>query len=105
MTPAPFSELLLETSQGRLAGLVRRKPGKPRVLCLHGWLDNAASFGTSIAFTDHFCVEDFTCLTHVIFEILPANVPRQVANVDSATLALRSRRKSMPLGIASVVVG
>lgn len=37
-------ELQLETSQGRLAGLGWRQEGAPRVLCLHGWLDNAASF-------------------------------------------------------------
>jgi len=34
----------LDTSQGRLAGLSWRQEGAPRVLCLHGWLDNAASF-------------------------------------------------------------
>jgi pimeloyl-ACP methyl ester carboxylesterase len=37
-------EIQLETGQGRLAGLGWRRPGAPRVLCLHGWLDNAASF-------------------------------------------------------------
>jgi len=37
-------EIQLETRQGRLAGLGWRQEGAPRVLCLHGWLDNAASF-------------------------------------------------------------
>lgn len=37
-------ESTLETSQGLLTGLHWRSPGGPRVLCLHGWLDNAASF-------------------------------------------------------------
>lgn len=37
-------EIHLETPQGRLAGLAWRKTGSPRVLFLHGWLDNAASF-------------------------------------------------------------
>jgi pimeloyl-ACP methyl ester carboxylesterase len=34
----------LNTRQGRLAGLGWRRSDAPRVLCLHGWLDNAASF-------------------------------------------------------------
>ena len=37
-------EFQLDTRQGRLAGLSWRLDGAPRVLCLHGWLDNAASF-------------------------------------------------------------
>jgi pimeloyl-ACP methyl ester carboxylesterase len=37
-------EIELDTRQGRLAGLGWRRDGAPRVLCLHGWLDNAASF-------------------------------------------------------------
>jgi pimeloyl-ACP methyl ester carboxylesterase len=37
-------DILLDTRQGRLAGLGWRVEYAPRVLCLHGWLDNAASF-------------------------------------------------------------
>jgi pimeloyl-ACP methyl ester carboxylesterase len=38
-------EIRLDSRQGRLAGLHwKGAPGAPRVLCLHGWLDNAASF-------------------------------------------------------------
>ena len=37
-------EILLDTRQGRLAGLGWRLEDAPHVLCLHGWLDNAASF-------------------------------------------------------------
>jgi len=40
----PAAALELDTRQGRLGGLAWRRPGAPRVLCLHGWLDNAASF-------------------------------------------------------------
>lgn len=34
----------IRLSWGTLAGLHWPRPGAPRVLCLHGWLDNAASF-------------------------------------------------------------
>lgn len=37
-------ELRLETRRGRIAGLRGGQPGAPRLLALHGWLDNAASF-------------------------------------------------------------
>jgi pimeloyl-ACP methyl ester carboxylesterase len=38
------NDFRLETRQGRMAGLGWRREGAPRVLALHGWLDNAASF-------------------------------------------------------------
>ena len=37
-------EFSLEIPAGHIAGLRCGKPGAPRVLALHGWLDNAASF-------------------------------------------------------------
>jgi len=37
-------DIQLDTVLGRRAGLHWRRPGAPRVVCLHGWLDNAASF-------------------------------------------------------------
>jgi pimeloyl-ACP methyl ester carboxylesterase len=41
MKAAPVN---IPLSWGTLAGLHWSRPGAPRVLCLHGWLDNAASF-------------------------------------------------------------
>jgi pimeloyl-ACP methyl ester carboxylesterase len=40
----PATEIRLETRNGRFAGLAWPQPGAPRMICLHGWLDNAASF-------------------------------------------------------------
>lgn len=37
-------ELELPTAYGPLAGLRVERPGAPRMIALHGWLDNAASF-------------------------------------------------------------
>lgn len=40
----PAREIEFETPRGRLAGLHWPRDDAPRALCLHGWLDNAASF-------------------------------------------------------------
>ena len=37
-------DIRLETTTGHRAGLRWHRESAPRVLCLHGWLDNAASF-------------------------------------------------------------
>jgi pimeloyl-ACP methyl ester carboxylesterase len=43
MNAAP-AELRIETDWGALSALAWSKPGAPKALCLHGWMDNAASF-------------------------------------------------------------
>lgn len=40
----PLREFAVDTAFGRIAGLRSYVAGAPRVLALHGWLDNAASF-------------------------------------------------------------
>jgi pimeloyl-ACP methyl ester carboxylesterase len=44
MPTGGLRELRLESPRGELAALRGGTPGGPRLLCLHGWLDNAASF-------------------------------------------------------------
>jgi pimeloyl-ACP methyl ester carboxylesterase len=40
----PLREIRLGTARGELAALRGGRPDGPKLLCLHGWLDNAASF-------------------------------------------------------------
>ncbi len=42
--PMGLREIVLDSPRGELAALRGGTPGGPPLLCLHGWLDNAASF-------------------------------------------------------------
>lgn len=42
--PAGLQAITLAAPRGEMAALRGGTPGGPRLLCLHGWLDNAASF-------------------------------------------------------------
>ncbi|MDH3902001.1 MAG: alpha/beta hydrolase [Xanthomonadales bacterium] len=44
----------IQLSWGALEGLHWSQPGAPKVLCLHGWLDNAASFVPLAPFLEDF---------------------------------------------------
>lgn len=44
----------IQLSWGTLEGLHWSRPGAPKVLCLHGWLDNAASFVPLSSFLKDF---------------------------------------------------
>ena len=43
-TARAVEEIELDTERGRIAGIRWPLEGAPKVLCAHGWLDNAASF-------------------------------------------------------------
>jgi pimeloyl-ACP methyl ester carboxylesterase len=47
-------EIRLPTGRGELAALRAGRPGAPRLLALHGWLDNAASFLPMLPFLSEF---------------------------------------------------
>jgi pimeloyl-ACP methyl ester carboxylesterase len=47
-------EASITLAWGTLTGLHWSRPGAARVLCLHGWLDNAASFVPMATFLDEF---------------------------------------------------
>ncbi len=55
-----LTEITFELPHIKLAGLTNNQQGKPVILALHGWLDNAASFSTiATSFEDyHFIALD-----------------------------------------------
>lgn len=49
-----FVDQKFELHHLTLAGLVNNNTGKPKILCLHGWLDNAASFTPLLPYLDEY---------------------------------------------------
>ncbi len=47
-------EIRVQTANGEFGGLAWPNPGAPRLMCLHGWLDNAASFISLASFLQDF---------------------------------------------------
>ncbi len=79
-------ECVLDTDYGRLAGLRAGHPGDIRVLALHGWLDNAASF---VPLAAHLPGLDLVALDlpgHGASAHLPAGAEYSLAGTVNAVL-------------------
>jgi pimeloyl-ACP methyl ester carboxylesterase len=105
----PFA---LETASGTLAGLRAGRDGAPRVLALHGWLDNAASFVPLSAYLRDIDLVALDMPGHGHSAHLPAAADYSFAGAIAAVLdaadALGWERfallgHSMGAGIASLV--
>lgn len=59
MSATPLRDFRLDTVRGRFAGLRNDHDGGPRLLALHGWLDNAASF---VPMAPHLAAYDLVAL-------------------------------------------
>ncbi len=77
---------------GVLAGLHWSRPGAPKVLCLHGWLDNAASFVPLAPYLQDFDLLALDFAGHGLSAHRPANSHYYFINnlfdVDAAMEAL-----------------
>ena len=82
------NELSLTLPWGKLAGLHWPRPGAPRVLCLHGWLDNAASFVPLAAFLSDFDLVALDFAGHGLSAYRPAAsryyFPEYLYDLDAA---------------------
>lgn len=74
-----MAELALDTAFGRLTGLRGGDPGGARVLALHGWLDNAASFVPLAAQLQHLDLVALDLPGHGASAHLPAGADYSLA--------------------------
>ncbi len=70
----PPKPLYLRGQSGRLAALSFGDPDKPRILALHGWLDNAASFVPLAMLLNHYHVVSFDFPGHGFSDHRPEGV-------------------------------
>ena len=109
MKAAPVN---IHLSWGTLEGLHWSRPGAPKVLCLHGWLDNAASFVPLAPFLGDFDLLALDLAGHGFSSHRPQNCryyfTEYLYDIDAALQALGWDRchfigHSMGGGIASSI--
>lgn len=85
MKAAPVN---IPLSWGTLEGLHWSRPGAPKVLCLHGWLDNAASFVPLSSYLKDFDLLALDFAGHGFSSHRPATsryyFPENVFDIDAA---------------------
>ncbi|MGH8082253.1 MAG: alpha/beta fold hydrolase [Lysobacter sp.] len=85
---AALQDFVVDTEFGRLAGLRNGRTGAPRLLALHGWLDNAASFVPLSPWFDGFDLVAPDLPGHGASAHLPAAAEYTMVSATRAALAI-----------------
>lgn len=85
---AAMQDFVVDTPFGRLAGLRNGRAGAPRLLALHGWLDNASSFVPLAPWFDNFDLVAPDLPGHGISAHLPAAAEYSLISSVRAALAI-----------------